>query len=195
MINKFQSERPVLSNVSLFPERVFNSDSGRVYATVSGHVIRITSGKFGTRIEIRKWDQIDATGGSYAELPGEVLCRDTNFCPPVMSSGDYIGMPTTTAYTSRVVVMYTILLVPTLEVRARGCIFDNSTNFIHVTQVKTLWGEVIRYFCGSFFIVLLSAVVGIVLAFKEAEESLVNTSRYPLTVQQDPMQSELLRTL
>ena len=47
--------------------------------------------------------QVDHT---HIKLPGESLCWDSD-CPPVTSSGDYVGIPTKFTLASKVVVMYT----------------------------------------------------------------------------------------
>lgn len=197
MINKFRSTEPVLNNVTLYPEHPFSSASAPKnsywYADVSGNILHITTGDFGTRIDMREWGRKGATGGSYAELRGEALCVDID-CPPVMSSGDYIGIPTKYASASKVVVMYTIFLLPALEERARGHIFDHVTD-VHITQIKTLWGEVIQYFCFRLFVVLALAMVGLVTAVRDALKLRAQLSLYSLTEHQNPMQGEHFKTV
>ena len=196
MINKCRPTEPVLNNVTLYPEHPLSSASApknSYYAVVSGNILHITTGDFGTRIEIREWGRKGATGGSYAELRGEALCVDID-CPPVTSSGDYIGIPTKYASASKVVVMYTIFLLPTLEERARGCIFDNVTN-VHITQIKTLWSEVIQYFCIWLFFYLALAMVALVTTVRDALKLRAQLSLYSLTDHQNPTQGEHFKTV
>ena len=106
------------------------------HADVSGNTLHITSGDHGTRLELQKWDGKGTTGGLYTENLDEKLCRITG-CPPLMSSGDFIGIPTLSlsVLPSQLVVMYTIFLVPTLEERARECIYYNG---LHLMDPKTV---------------------------------------------------------
>ena len=196
MIIKCRPTEPVLNNVTLYPKHPFSSASApknRYYAVVSGNILHITTGDFGTRIEIRKWGRKGATGGSYAEFRGKALCLDTD-CPPVTSSGDYIGIPMKYASASKVVVMYTIFLLPTLEERARGCIFDNVTN-VHITQIKTLWGEVVQCFCIWQFVALALVMVAFVTTVRDALKLRAQLSLYSLTEHQNSMQGEHFKTV
>lgn len=190
-----------LSNVTLYPEHAFKSAPGNssisVYADVSDNILHITSGDYGTKLEIQKWDGKGTTGGLYAEIPGETLCGIAG-CPPVTSSGDFIGsgIPTIRrgVLPSKVVIMYTIFLVPTLEERARERIFYNGAHF---KEVKTLWDTVILHGCLRFITVLAAAWIGIyVFAYREDVTFLCicAPSRSP-TVHQDPQQGELIDTV
>ena len=198
-INKFHSERPVLSNVTLHPERVGSSPFRSVYAIVSGHRIRITSDAYSTRIETRKWGQNGAMVGSYVELDGELLCRYPDVCPPMTSSGDYIGIPTIelAAFIDKSVldmVTYTIFHLPALEESAQDW-RSTHDNFMCYTQVKKVWGDVIEHFCDSLVIVLVVTAVGFVLLRNLVFELSAQTPRHPFPVQQNPTQGEFFSTL
>ena len=112
---------------------------------------------------------------------------DKKFCPPVASSGDYIGIPTKEARTSGVTVMYTIFLLPALKERARGCIFDNSTEYVHATQIENLRGTVIQYFCDRLLLLVTFVVITIVLTVRDAMKQHANPA-HPLIVQQSSVQ-------
>ena len=200
----FQSERPGLNNVTLQPDRVFSSASKSVYAIVSGHRIRITSYIYSdankTRIELQKRGRSGAMVGWYTELDGELFCRGPGICPPMMSSGDYIGIPTVTdvllLWTNEEVlnlqvVRYTIFHLPTLEERAQDRFTIDST-FVFCTQVKVVWGQVIEHSCHSLFIVLAAAVIDFVLLLSLAYQLCTQTLRHPLRYS---IQSEFFRTL
>ena len=192
MVNNFNPSEPILKNVSLY--HIFSSDPRIRYwfAQESGHEVRITTGNFGTRLEVQEWRRNGATGGLYAELPGEALCWDSD-CPPVTSSGDYVGIPTKYTLASKVVVMYTIFLLPTLKERARGCVFSTITHF-RSTHVKTLWGEVIVHFCTSFYVLLGIVIVAILLSVRDALKLNSRSSLYSSTEQKDQTQGEHFKT-
>ena len=192
MVNNFNPSEPILKNVSLY--HIFSSDPRIRYwfAHESGHEVRITTGDFGTRLEVHGWCRNDAKGGSYAELPGEALCWDSD-CPPVTSSGDYVGIPTKYTLASKVVIMYTIFLLPTLEDRTRGCVFSNITNF-RSTPVKALWGEVIVHFCTWLYVFLGLVMVAIVVSVRDALKLNSRSSLYSSAEQQDQTQGEHFRT-
>ena len=127
-------------------------------------------------------------GGLYAEIPDEKLCRITG-CPPLMSSGDFIGIPTLSVLPSKVVVWYTIFLVPSLEERARVRIYYDG---LHLMDPKTVWDAVIQHCCSSFFAVLLAASLG-VFAFANRVKMIFLHIRAPsrsTTVHQHPKQGE-----
>ena len=149
-------------NVTLVHEYAFNDSSPEddnifVYAGVSGNILHIASGDYGTKIEVRKWVGMGTTGGMYAEIPGETLCWQT-WCPPVTSLGDFIGIPTIIDQPSKVALMYTIFLVPTLEERARDCVISNDA---YLRSIESLWSKVIEECCGAFIAVVVIAIVGI----------------------------------
>ena len=190
LINKLSLEEPVL-NVTLYQDSFFSiAPSNRYwYADVSGNELFITTGDFGTRLEIRDWGRSGVTGGSYAEILGEALCCESD-CPPVTSSGDYVGIPTKYTLASKVVVMYTIFLLPDLEERARDCVFTTLTN-VHSTRVQNLWDTVIEHFCTQLYVVLATAVAAVVLSVRDALKLRTQSSLRS----QEPTQSEDLGTL
>ena len=161
-LSKLEDHNP--SNVTLVHEYALNDSSPEddnisVYAGVSGNILHITSGDYGTKIEVRKWVGKGTTGGMYAEIPGETLCWQT-WCPPVTSLGDFIGIPTIIAQPSKVGLMYTIFLVPMLEERVRDCVISNR---VCLRSIESLWSKVIEDCCGAFFAVVVIAIVGIVV--------------------------------
>ena len=205
----FQSETPVLSSVTLHPDSPssspFSNASRSVYAIVSGRRILITSYNNSdvnkTRVEIQKLGRSGAIVGWYTELNGELYCRDPGICPLMMSSGDYIGIPTILngsylifqfdgeVYTIQEV-RYTIFHLSTLEERAQD-------QFTFITpsmpyQVKRIWGQVLEHSCDSLSVVLVAAAVDFVLLLILAFQLRAQTLRHLLRYSK---QSEFFRTL